>query len=200
MLRARFADAGWQARRILDAFTADPSDFYLDRVAQVHAPTWSRGRVALVGDAAYCASPISGMGTSLALTGAYVLAGELASHRDHRLALKSYESLLRPYVRKAQRLPPGAPRIANPISRLGLLAFHTALRLAASPRGRGLASRLFTPPADELELPDYTTASADGSPASADGSPASADGSPASADGSPSSADGSPSSADGSPA
>jgi 2-polyprenyl-6-methoxyphenol hydroxylase-like FAD-dependent oxidoreductase len=156
VLRARFADAGWQAPRILDALTADPSDFYLDRVAQVHAPSWSRGRVALAGDAAHCASPISGMGTSLALTGAYVLAGELASHRDHRDALRSYESRLRPYVRKAQQLPPGAPRIVNPISRLGLLAFHTALRLAASPPGRALASRLFTPPADAFDLPDYT--------------------------------------------
>jgi 2-polyprenyl-6-methoxyphenol hydroxylase-like FAD-dependent oxidoreductase len=50
----------------------------------------------------------------------------------------------------------GAYVLADPISRLGLLAFHTALRLAASPPGRGLASRLFTPPADELDLPDYT--------------------------------------------
>jgi hypothetical protein len=48
----------------------------MQRTAQVHASTWSRGRVVLLGDAAYCASPISGMGTSLALAGAYVLAGE----------------------------------------------------------------------------------------------------------------------------
>ena len=152
-LRAVFADVTWAAPRILDALAADHGDFYLDRVAQVHAPTWSRGRVVLVGDAAYCASPISGMGTSLALTGAYVLAQELAAGPDHGAALRSYEKTLRPYVDKAQKLPPGAPRIANPFSRLGVAALNTGLRLAASRPGRALGGRLFTPPADQISLP-----------------------------------------------
>jgi 2-polyprenyl-6-methoxyphenol hydroxylase-like FAD-dependent oxidoreductase len=154
-LREVFADIVWQAPRILDALAADHSDFYLDRVAQVYAPAWSRGRIALVGDAAYCASPISGMGTSLALTGAYVLAGELSARPAHGAALSSYEALMRPYVKKAQQLPPGAPRIANPFSRLGVAAFTTGLRLAASRPGRALGDRLFTPPADEIDLPAY---------------------------------------------
>jgi 2-polyprenyl-6-methoxyphenol hydroxylase-like FAD-dependent oxidoreductase len=155
VLRETFADVEWQAPRILDALTADSSDFYLDRVAQVRAPEWSRGRVVLLGDAAYCASPISGMGTSLSLTGAYVLAGELATHSDHRRALASYEALLRPYVDKAQKLPPGAPAIANPMSRLGVRTLRTGLRLAASRPARAIGSRLFTPPADEITLPAY---------------------------------------------
>ncbi|MCX4506178.1 FAD-dependent monooxygenase [Streptomyces anulatus] len=89
-------------------------DFFLDSVTQVRMPSWSRGRIAVTGDAAYCASPLSGMGTSLALAGAYVLAGELAHHAHHGDAFTRYERVLRPYVTRAQhsrarrlRRPPG---------------------------------------------------------------------------------------------
>ena len=153
-LRAAFAGAGWETPRILDGFAAPGSDFYLDRVAQIHAPAWSRGRIALLGDAAYCASPISGMGTSLSLTGAYILAGELAG-ADHLAALRSYETLMRPYIDRAQKLPLGAPRLANPKSHLGVQIFGAFLRLAATRPVRAAAARLFTPPADEITLPDY---------------------------------------------
>ena len=95
LLRTRFADAGWQATRILDALEVT-EDLYFESIGQVQAPHWSNGRVALLGDAAYCASPISGMGTSLALVGAYVLAGELAAHTDHRDAFAAYERIMRP--------------------------------------------------------------------------------------------------------
>lgn len=155
VLRKTFADVGWQTPRILAALTANHDDFYLDRVGQVHAPSWSRGRVALLGDAAYCASPISGMGTSLSLTGAYLLAGELSRHDDPVAGLRSYESVMRPYATKAQKLAPGAPRIANPDSRAGVRALNTALRIAASRPVRALGGRLFTPPADEIVLPAY---------------------------------------------
>jgi 2-polyprenyl-6-methoxyphenol hydroxylase-like FAD-dependent oxidoreductase len=90
----------------------------------------------------------SGRGTSLALTGAYVLAGELATRADCASALASYEALLRPYVVKAQKLPPGAPRIVNPMSGLGVRTLRAFLRLAASKPLRGIGSKLFTPPAD----------------------------------------------------
>lgn len=154
LLADRFADAGWVTPRVLDGL-AGAADFYFEQVGQVHAPQWSKGRVALLGDAAYCASPISGMGTSLALTGAYVLAGELAAHVHHRDAFESYERILRPYVAKAQDLPPGTPRLANPSSRAGIAIFHGVLKVAASAPARSIAGKLFTPPADEFELPDY---------------------------------------------
>ena len=67
------------------AFRLD--DFYFDAFAQVHMPTWSSGRVGLVGDAGYCASPLSGMGTSLALVGAYLLAGELGVGKTAMLGI-----------------------------------------------------------------------------------------------------------------
>jgi len=85
LLRQIFADAGWEAPRVLAALE-DATDLYLDAVGQVKMSRWSKGRIALVGDAAHCASPISGMGTSLGLCGAYVLAGELGCHADHTQA------------------------------------------------------------------------------------------------------------------
>ncbi|GAA3276916.1 FAD-dependent monooxygenase [Dactylosporangium vinaceum] len=154
-LRDLFADDPWQARRILDALTADHSDFYLDRVAQVHLATWTSGRIAVVGDAAYCPSPISGMGTTLALAGAYILAGELTTWPNHRDALRRYEQRMRQYVTRAQKLPPGTPRIANPTTRAGVALLNTGLRLAASRPARALGARLFAPPADTLHLPEY---------------------------------------------
>ena len=90
--------------RLLDAMWAAP-DFYFDRVAQVQMDRWSAGRVALVGDAAHSFSPLAGVGTSLALVGAYVLAGELAaSAGDHRLAFAGYERQLRDFVNQGQQL------------------------------------------------------------------------------------------------
>ena len=153
-LRERFADAGWQAPRVLREMT-DADELYLDRVGQVHLDAWHRGRVALVGDAAYCASPLSGMGTTLSLVGAYVLAGELGRGTDVETALQRYEDVLRPFVERAQDLPPGTPRLANPRSRLGRVVFHSVLRAAASPAGRRLTAGLFRPPADAFTLPDY---------------------------------------------
>lgn len=131
---------------------------YVDAVGQARLPSWSSGRVGLVGDAAYCSSPISGMSTSLALTGAYVLAGEPATCPDHRTAFARYETVMRPYVDRAQKLPPGAPRIANPRSRAGVAVMKTVLRFAASPaaeRVGGVASALFAPPAEAIDLPAY---------------------------------------------
>ncbi|AMM19980.1 FAD-binding monooxygenase [Frondihabitans sp. PAMC 28766] len=153
-LHDEFAGVGWEAPRVLAALDAT-QDAYTESIGQVHAPAWSRGRTALLGDAAWCASPVSGMGTSLSMVGAYVLAGELAAHVDHRDAFAGYERIMRPYVDQAQKLPPGVPRIANPRTRAGLAAFHAGLRVASSRLVGGLGSKLFSPPADEIELPDY---------------------------------------------
>jgi len=79
-------------------------DVYLDSVCQVHMDRWSHHRVALVGDAAYCASVASGQGTSLALVGAYILAGELAAARDHTEAFAAYEAEMREFVEVNQKL------------------------------------------------------------------------------------------------
>lgn len=112
-----FAGVGWVVPRLLEAMWAAP-DFYFDRVSQVHMDRWSAGRVVLVGDAAYAPSPLTGVGTSLALVGAYVLAGELATAAgDHDAAFARYEGALRDYVRKGQRLAKGNAAGLSPRSR-----------------------------------------------------------------------------------
>lgn len=140
-LAATFADAGWQAPRILDGL-ASTDELYLDYLQQVRMPRWSTGRVVLLGDAAWCPSPISGMGTTLAITGGYQLATELAAGGGVEEALRRYEQRMRPLVAKAQRLPPGAPRLAHPTSRAGVAAVRTAVRLAGSRPVRALVGAL----------------------------------------------------------
>ncbi len=77
ILREHFQQEGWEVPRLLELMESAP-DFYFDSVSQVKMDRWSAGRSVLLGDAAYCASPLSGMGTGMAVVGAYVLAGELA--------------------------------------------------------------------------------------------------------------------------
>ncbi|MEV4400069.1 FAD-dependent monooxygenase [Nonomuraea sp. NPDC049607] len=97
-----FEHAGWEVPAFLPQIW-DASDFYFDRVEQVQVRTWSTRRTVLVGDSAFCASPMSGIGTSLALVGAYVLAGELfKAGGDQRVAYAAYERGMREFVDRAQ--------------------------------------------------------------------------------------------------
>ena len=107
VLREHFRQEGWEVPRLLEFLERAP-DFYFDSVSQVKMDRWSVGRTALVGDAAWCASPLSGMGTGMAVVGAYVLAGELAeAEGDHRVAFAKYESLMRAFVDKCQGIADG---------------------------------------------------------------------------------------------
>ncbi|MEU9023590.1 FAD-dependent monooxygenase [Actinomadura sp. NPDC048394] len=95
---------GWELPRLLETMW-DAPDFHFDAMAQIHMDSWSKGRVVLLGDAGYCGSPLSGQGTSMAMVGAYVLAGELkAAGGDHRAAFAAYERELRGYVAANQEL------------------------------------------------------------------------------------------------
>src|ERR1700735_4410219 len=105
LLAAAFAGEGWEVPGLLTAMREAP-DFYFDSVSQVRMGSWSAGRVALVGDAGYCPSPLSGQGSSLAMVGAYVLAGELrAAGGDHRHAFARYQQRMQDFV---ARNPPNA--------------------------------------------------------------------------------------------
>ncbi|MFC9256645.1 FAD-dependent monooxygenase [Amycolatopsis thailandensis] len=153
-LRRHYDGARWETPRVLDAMSDSP-DFYFESVGQLRLEHWSRGRIAAVGDAAYCASPLSGMGTSLALVGAYVLAGELGRHPDHRDAFRSYETIMRPYAGQAQNVSWFAPRLASPKTRIGIRLLNTIAGLAAKPAISRVTSRFATPPADAIDLPVY---------------------------------------------
>jgi 2-polyprenyl-6-methoxyphenol hydroxylase-like FAD-dependent oxidoreductase len=96
-IRAAYENVGWEAKNLVAALPTS-TDFYFDELSQISMPSWSTGRVALVGDAGYCASPMSGRGTSQALLGAYVLAGELSIQDSHEKAFAEYERELRDYV------------------------------------------------------------------------------------------------------
>jgi 2-polyprenyl-6-methoxyphenol hydroxylase-like FAD-dependent oxidoreductase len=104
LLREKMAGFGWETPRILD-HVDDASDFYLDQVAQVVMDRWYDGRVGLLGDAAFCASPMSGGGTGLALVGAYLLAGELAvADWDPARGFDAYQQRMRDYVDANQQI------------------------------------------------------------------------------------------------
>ena len=103
LVAEHFADDGWETARLLEAMWQAP-DFYFDSTSQIHLDRWSAGRVALLGDAGYCGSLLTGQGTSLALVGAYVLAGELATAGDHPTGFAAYERELRTFVERNQHL------------------------------------------------------------------------------------------------
>ncbi|MFE0801270.1 FAD-dependent monooxygenase [Streptomyces sp. NPDC058812] len=97
LVATTFADDGWEIPAMVAAMR-HANDPFFDTVSQVHMPCWSSGRVALVGDAAYAPSFLTGQGSSLALVGAYMLAGSLAAHRDHTAAFAAYERDIRGFV------------------------------------------------------------------------------------------------------
>ncbi len=96
LVSAVFADAGWEVPGMLAALR-DADDLFFDGVSQIRMPRWSSGRVALVGDAAYAPSFLTGQGSSLALVGAYMLAGSVAG-RDHAAGFAAYERTTREFV------------------------------------------------------------------------------------------------------
>lgn len=98
-----FNDLGWVVPSMLQSLRED-DDAFFDTVSQIHMPTWSEGRVSLVGDAGYAPSFLSGQGSSLALVGGYLLGNELGTTGDHCAAMANYERLMRPFVTANQSL------------------------------------------------------------------------------------------------
>lgn len=153
-LRKVFADAGWESGRVLNGMD-ETTDFYFDVLRQVRMPRWSKGSVALTGDAAWCVTPLGGVGATLAVIGGYVLAGELSRSDDFPSAIANYEQRLREFVDKAQDIPKIVPRMANPHSRLGLMLLHGAVRVAAAPGIRELFAKLVGGKSHDFDLPNY---------------------------------------------
>ncbi|KAK8054585.1 FAD/NAD(P)-binding domain-containing protein [Apiospora phragmitis] len=154
--RELYADTdAWCRERVFDGLEKT-EDFYAHEAGQVKLDSWSRGRVALLGDAGYCPSPVSGCGTTASLVGAYVLAGELARHRDDvAAALDGYDRVLRPFVDEVQSLPPGAPTVVTPQTDWGIWFLHSLGRFITTFRIDKLALSLM--PADKggIPLPEY---------------------------------------------
>ncbi|HEY5048017.1 MAG TPA: FAD-dependent monooxygenase [Rhizomicrobium sp.] len=153
LLNSLYRTDGWEGAKILGRLE-ETQHLYLDRVSRIVVPSWSSGRVVLVGDAAFCPSLLAGQGSAMAMVAAYVLAGELARSRGRiDEALAAYERLLRPYIATKQT---GAARFARafaPRSHFGLWFRNLVIRSLAIP---GLAKfaigREIT---DRFPLPDY---------------------------------------------
>lgn len=145
-------------RRLLDGLAAS-DDLYLSEIGQTKTPSWSRGRVVLLGDTAYCPSAYTGMGTTTTIAGAYVLAAELVRNpRDHKKAFAAYEDHLRPWIEKIQQLPPGVT--TRPESQMGvtlLYWLYYGISIVVKLGVISIISKLF-PSADQtLPLPPVTT-------------------------------------------
>ncbi|WP_067704913.1 FAD-dependent monooxygenase [Nocardia jejuensis] len=148
LLDRTFADVGWRAAEFLAAARHAP-DFALDTFDQVHVPCWHNGRVVLLGDSAWCASPLSGLGTALALRGAAELAAALRTADAGTdpgtvpTALAAFETTMRPRATQAQQLPPGRVAAMAPRTALGIRFNAWVMRTVQSPLLRPLMKRAF---------------------------------------------------------
>jgi 2-polyprenyl-6-methoxyphenol hydroxylase-like FAD-dependent oxidoreductase len=137
-----YAGLGWVTPEAL-RHCPDTASLYYDQVAQIEMPTWSRGRVTLVGDACQAVSLLAGQGTSLAVAGAHILASELARSHDVSDALVRYQARMLPVIRRKQAAGRRTAEWFLPPSRTRLLARHLALRLMRAPGiGRRIGSAL----------------------------------------------------------
>jgi 2-polyprenyl-6-methoxyphenol hydroxylase-like FAD-dependent oxidoreductase len=153
LLEALYRGGRWETEDIL-ARLSETADLYFDRVSQIIAPAWSRGRIGLVGDAAFCVSLLAGQGSALAIIAAYVLAGEIArANGDIVEGLTRYERRLRPYIAAKQA---GAARLAGafaPRTRFGLWFRNRVMEAIRAPAiAKLVAGREIL---DRIELPEY---------------------------------------------
>jgi 2-polyprenyl-6-methoxyphenol hydroxylase-like FAD-dependent oxidoreductase len=147
----RFADMGWEVPRLL-AGLRRALDFYFDPICRVDIPTWSRGRVALVGDAA-CGATIGGMGTGTGIVAAYALAGELAAaDGDHTVAFPRYQRLLADFARRCQKGGDTTGKFLAPRT-----AWAARLRngLLNRPFLMSMMLKMADDRSNNIELPDY---------------------------------------------
>ena len=153
LLRDLYRHDGWECAKALCELDRAEA-LYFDSVSQIRMQNWSRGRIALVGDAAFCVSLLAGQGSALAMISAYVLAGELATtHGQYQLAFGRYETLLRSYIAAKQG---AAERFAGafaPRTLFGLSFRNLVIKAFALP---GLAKlAVGRDIADSVELPEY---------------------------------------------
>ncbi|MGM9463157.1 FAD-dependent monooxygenase [Streptomyces murinus] len=160
LLRGAFAGMHAEVDRWLDELDRTPA-FYFDSITQLRMDTWSRGRVTLVGDAGYCPGAAVGGSTSLAVLGAYVLAGELArADGDHERAFPAYERAMAEHVRGSRAVALSAAKTLIPTSRLGVRGLAQGVRLiSALPAGPSRALLRLTTKSgrlyDSVRVEDY---------------------------------------------
>ncbi|MFI7529391.1 FAD-dependent monooxygenase [Nocardia salmonicida] len=155
LIAEAIGDAGWHAPAVLAAMDSTP-DFYFDEIARVDVPELSIGRVTLIGDAGYCGSPLTGMGTAMAIVGAYVLAAEIAATpHDPAGAQQRYQDKISPFLDKAKEIPGGGMAMMIPKSALLTRLAKANVRLMMSRPMRPLTKKIFFGHTEEFALPTY---------------------------------------------
>lgn len=150
-----FRGAGWQTERFIEGLEV-ADNFYCQEAVQIKTKTWSKGRVVLLGDAAHCPSPLTGMGTTSAFVGAYVLAGEICRHNDNLdLAFANYDRTLRPFVDEIQKMKPFQIQLMFPRSHLGVFIRRVIGRLLCWLRVPDLVNRFSSEEKGGWKLPEY---------------------------------------------
>jgi 2-polyprenyl-6-methoxyphenol hydroxylase-like FAD-dependent oxidoreductase len=152
-LRRLCQNDGWEVSRILEQLN-HTEELYFDRVSQIRMDAWSRGRIALVGDAAFCVSLLAGQGAALAMIGAYILAGELAkAEGNYSRAFEVYEQMLRPFITAKQKVAQRYGGALAPKTKLGIVLRNLVMHATHIPGVAKLAiGRDLT---DNLQLPAY---------------------------------------------
>ncbi|KAL8652113.1 MAG: hypothetical protein Q9226_004397 [Calogaya cf. arnoldii] len=151
----RFQDAGWQTDRFLQGLETT-QNFYCQEVVQIHTDTWSKGRVVLLADAAHCPSPMTAMGTTSALVGAYILAGEINKNsHDIPQAFANYDQTLRPFIKQIQTFKPWMLRLILPETSLAIRLLHLITALLVFLRLPDLIARFIPESKGGWRLPDY---------------------------------------------
>ncbi|MEV4577171.1 FAD-dependent monooxygenase [Nonomuraea jabiensis] len=155
LLERAYEGVGWEVPELMRRMRLT-DDLYFDSISQIRLDSWSRGRVVLLGDAACCASPLSGMGTGLAVVSAYVLAGELAAAGgDHRAAFARYEREVRAYAEGCQRSAVGVSRFMVPENRFMAWFMNQNYRLLPYLPWKGLMAKSVRRTASAISLKDY---------------------------------------------
>ncbi|KAL3458096.1 hypothetical protein BJX64DRAFT_235337 [Aspergillus heterothallicus] len=161
-----FDGAGWESKQIIQGLV-ESEDFYTERMGVVKLDSWSRGRVVLVGDAAYCQSAMTGMGTTSGMVGSYILAGEIARHcsesgasipeKSIMAAFQGYEQKLRPYVEQVQKgLTDKENYMDNfPSSTIGIALVYYAFWIASLLRLDIVTRWVLREDTKGWKLPDY---------------------------------------------
>lgn len=153
ILKDEFMNVGWKCDELLSNIEKT-SDFYFDSISQIKMENWSNGRISLVGDACYCPSLLSGKGSTLAMVGAYILAGELKlANGNYKPAFAQYENIFKPFIDKKQKSAQSFAKSFVPKSNFSIWLRNQVFKLMSFPL---LTNMLFNQFKDkELKLKDY---------------------------------------------
>jgi 2-polyprenyl-6-methoxyphenol hydroxylase-like FAD-dependent oxidoreductase len=152
LLRAKLADKGWELPTMLDLMSS-AKNFYFDSASQILMPSWSKGRIVLVGDAGAAPSFLAGQGSALAMIEAYTLAAELAGTDDYSRAFARYHERLAPLIRSKQKAAEGLGLAFAPKNGFQLFVRNTVLKMMGLPKVADIAmGRSFH---DRVELPSF---------------------------------------------